>query len=292
MSSKDTKETNVLAQASILMVAGIVTRIIGVLYRSPVTSIIGDEGNGYYSIAVNIYTMILLISSYSIPMAVSKVVSAKIGKRQYRNANRAFQCAMAFAVAAGGLTFLIVEVFGDVLATNFMLEPMSAMALKVLGPALLIVSIMGVFRGYFQGLGTMMPTAVSQIIEQIFVLIASIAGAYVLYHRGEKVGALLHNENYAPSYGAAGASLGPVVGSLIGLIFLLLVYFSYRGRFKAQVKRDTSGTVDSYSTIFRLIVLTILPVLLSTTVYNISNVIDIRIYNSVMIQKGMEDVKA
>ena len=64
MSSKDTKETNVLAQASILMVAGIVTRIIGVLYRSPVTSIIGDEGNGYYSIAVNIYTMILLISSY------------------------------------------------------------------------------------------------------------------------------------------------------------------------------------------------------------------------------------
>ena len=73
MSSKDTKETNVLAQASILMVAGIVTRIIGVLYRSPVTSIIGDEGNGYYSIAVNIYTMILLISSYSIPMAVSKV---------------------------------------------------------------------------------------------------------------------------------------------------------------------------------------------------------------------------
>jgi len=65
LSSKDTKETNVLAQASILMVAGIVTRIIGVLYRSPVTSIIGDEGNGYYSIAVNIYTMILLISSYS-----------------------------------------------------------------------------------------------------------------------------------------------------------------------------------------------------------------------------------
>ena len=83
MSSKDTKETNVLAQASILMVAGIVTRIIGVLYRSPVTSIIGDEGNGYYSIAVNIYTMILLISSYSIPMAVSKVVSAKMAVLQY-----------------------------------------------------------------------------------------------------------------------------------------------------------------------------------------------------------------
>ena len=286
------KKSNFIVQGGILAAAGILSRIIGIARRFPMEHIIGDVGNGYYSAAYEVYAMMLIISCYSLPLAVSKVVSAKIGKRQYRNANRAFQCAMAFAVAAGGLTFLIVEVFGDILATDFMLEPMSAMALKVLGPALLIVSIMGVFRGYFQGLGTMMPTAVSQIIEQIFVLIASIAGAYVLYHRGEKVGALLHNENYAPSYGAAGASLGPVVGSLIGLIFLLLVYFSYRGRFKAQVKRDTSGTVDSYSTIFRLIVLTILPVLLSTTVYNISNVIDIRIYNSVMIQKGMEDVKA
>ena len=288
------KKSNFIVQGGILAAAGILSRIIGIARRFPMEHIIGDVGNGYYSAAYEVYAMMLIISCYSLPLAVSKVVSAKIGKRQYRNANRAFQCAMAFAVAAGGLTFLIVEVFGDILATDFMLEPMSAPSGRhpQLGPALLIVSIMGVFRGYFQGLGTMMPTAVSQIIEQIFVLIASIAGAYVLYHRGEKVGALLHNENYAPSYGAAGASLGPVVGSLIGLIFLLLVYFSYRGRFKAQVKRDTSGTVDSYSTIFRLIVLTILPVLLSTTVYNISNVIDIRIYNSVMIQKGMEDVKA
>ena len=69
MGRKSTSEKNVLAQASILMAAGILVRIIGVLYRSPVTSIIGDEGNGYYSIAYNIYAMVLLISSYSIPMA-------------------------------------------------------------------------------------------------------------------------------------------------------------------------------------------------------------------------------
>ena len=138
----------------------------------------------------------------------------------------------------------------------------------------------------------MMPTAVSQIIEQTFVLIASVAGAYFLYNRGAKVGALLHNENYAPSYGAAGASLGPVAGALIGLIFLMFVYFSFRGKFQYQVKKDNSSTVDSYKTIFRLIILTILPVLLSSAVYNISNIIDIRIYNSVMLQKGLEDIKA
>lgn len=286
------RKNNFIVQGGILAAAGIISRIIGIARRFPMEHIIGDVGNGYYSAAYEVYAIMLTISCYSLPLAVSKVLSAKMSKRQYKNANRAFQCSMIFALIAGGLTFCIAEVLGDKIATDFVLEPMSAMALKVLGPALLIVAVMGVFRGFFQGLGTMMPTAVSQIIEQIFVMIATIAGSYFLYHHGEKVGALLHNENYAPAYGAAGASLGPVIGALVGLIFLMFVYFSFRGKFHAQVNKDMSGVVDSYQSIFRLILLTILPVLLSSTVYNISNIIDIRIYNSVMIQKGLDDVKA
>lgn len=149
---------------------------------------------------------------------------------------------------------------------------------------------MGVFRGYFQGLGTMMPTAVSQILEQIFVLIGSIAGASVLYHYGDKVGALLHNKDYAPAYGAAGASIGPVIGAVIGLLFLVFVYAAYRKGAKKR-GRDGSGKVDSYPQILSMILLTIFPVLLSTTVYNISGVIDIKIFGSVMIEKGFGDVR-
>ena len=173
-----------------------------------------------------------------------------------------------------------------------MIEPMSAIALKVLGPALLIVSVMGVLRGYFQGLGTMVPTAVSQILEQIFVLVGSITGAYVLFNYGGKVGVLRHNEDFAPAYGAAGASIGPVIGSAIGLIFLFLVFSVYRKGTKAQRIKSAGQNADSYGQIFRIILLTILPVLLSTTVYNISNVLDIKIYNSVMVQKGLSDIKA
>lgn len=286
------KKSNFIVQGSILAMAGILSRIIGIARRFPMEHIIGDVGNGYYSAAYEVYALMLIISCYSLPLAVSKVVSAKISKRQYRNAQRVFQCAMIFAVISGGLCFLVAEVFGDVIASKFMLEPMSAMALKVLGPALLMVAVMGVLRGYFQGLGTMMPTAISQIIEQIFVLIASIVGAYFLFQKGEKVGALLHNENYAPAYGAAGASFGPVVGALVGLLFLLFVFALYRASTKSRMKRDVSGSADSYGEIFRLILLTILPVLLSTTIYNISNVLDIRIYNNVMLQKGLGDIKA
>lgn len=289
---KRKSKSNFIMQGSILAMAGIISRIIGIARRFPMEHIIGDKGNGYYGVAYEVYAMMLIISCYSLPLAVSKVVSSKMSKKQYKSAERAFRCAMAFAIGAGGLTFFVCEVFGDFLASDVMHEPMSAMALKVLGPALLIVSVMGVLRGYFQGLGTMVPTAVSQILEQIFVLIGSVAGAYVLFGYGGKVGALLHNEDYAPAYGAAGASLGPVIGSVVGLVFLMFVFSLYRKGTRSQRIRESGQRADSYRQIFRLILLTILPVLLSTTVYNISNVLDIRIYNSVMIQKGLEDVKA
>jgi stage V sporulation protein B len=292
MNMKKKKNSNFIVQGSVLALAGIISRIIGIARRFPMEHIIGDKGNGYYSAAYEVYTIMLLISCYSLPLAVSKVVSSKLSKRQYKSAERAFKCAMFFAIVAGGLMFIICEVFGDAIAKYYLLEPMSAMALKILGPALLIVSIMGVFRGYFQGLGTMVPTAISQVLEQVFVLVGTLVGASALYEYGTKVGALLHNEDYAPAYGAAGASIGPVLGAAIGLLLLVLIYVLYKKGTKKQIYRDASNYVDSYGTIFRLIILTILPVLLSTTVYNISTIIDLRIYNRIMIAKGLDSVKA
>ena len=141
MNNKDTKETNVLAQASILMVAGIITRIIGVLYRSPLTSVIGDEGNGYYGIAVNIYTMILLVSSYSIPMAVSKVVSSKLAVHQYRNAHKVFKCALMY-VLVGGIASLITFFGASILIPSN--QPKAIPVLRILAPTIFFLWI---FRG-------------------------------------------------------------------------------------------------------------------------------------------------
>lgn len=284
------KKSNFIVQGGILAMAGILSRIIGIARRFPMQHIFGDKGNGYYAAAYSVYSIMLIISCYSLPLAVSKVVSSKISKRQYKSAQRVFQCALVFALTMGGTTFLVCEFLGDFLAKYVMEEPMGALSLKVLGPALLTVSVMGVFRGYFQGLGTMMPTAVSQILEQIFVLVGSIAGTYVLYQYGAKAGALLHNEDFAPAYGAAGASIGPVLGSVAGLLFLVFVYMLYRRGTKKRVARD-AGRVDSYPQIFKLIILTVVPVLMSTTVYNISDVIDTKIFGSVMIQKGFGAVK-
>ena len=91
------KSSNFIVQGGILAAAGIVTRIIGMIYRIPVTNIIGDKGNGYYSSAYYIYNIMLLISSYSLPLAISKVVSARLSKNQYKNAAKVFKGGLLFA---------------------------------------------------------------------------------------------------------------------------------------------------------------------------------------------------
>ena len=92
---KENNNGGIIVQAGILAAASIVVRIIGLLYRSPLTAVIGDEGNGYYGYAFNIYSIVLMVSSYSIPSAISKLMAQKLALGEYRNAQRAFYCAMA-----------------------------------------------------------------------------------------------------------------------------------------------------------------------------------------------------
>lgn len=279
---KNTKAltTNVIGQATILMAAGIFVRIIGVLYRSPLTSIIGDEGNGYYSIAYNIYTMVLLVASYSIPMAVSKVISGKLALKQYRDAHRVLVCALIYVLVVGGIASLFTF-FG----ASFLIPASQANAvpvLRVLAPTIFFSGFLGVFRGYFQAHGTMVQTSISQIIEQIANAIFSIGMAliFIRLFAGGKAARI-------PVFGAMGSATGTGAGVLAGLIFMLLVYMGNRRVFLRKVRRDTSGVYSSYGEIFRVIILMVTPVILSTFVYNISPILDQTLFCDLMDFKGM-----
>ncbi|MBQ6392336.1 MAG: polysaccharide biosynthesis protein, partial [Eubacterium sp.] len=267
------------------MVAGIVTRIIGVLYRSPVTSIIGDEGNGYYSIAVNIYTMILLISSYSIPMAVSKVVSGKLALKQYRDAHKVFRCALLYVLIVGTIG-MCVTFFG----AQFLIPENQSNAipvLRILAPAIFISGFLGVFRGYFQAHGSMVPTSASQIIEQIMNAIVSI-GAAVLFIRLFAGG----DEQKVPVFGAMGSAAGIVAGVITGLVFMLVLYMSNASYFKKRRMHDVSGVNTSTGSLFLVILLMVTPVILSTFVYNISTVINQTVFIDVMDFRGVDSRQA
>lgn len=286
---KQSKGGGFLAQGIILASAGIITKIIGFIYRIPMLNFMGLDGQGYYDIAFQVYTIALTISSYSLPLAVSKLVSARMAKGERKNAYRVFKAAMLFAFVAGGLITLVVLLGADTIATNIMGAKLSTYALKVLAPGLLIVSIMGVLRGYFQGLGTMIPTALSQILEQIVNAVVSVVGAAMLLKYGESVAKTQGNELLAAAYSAAGGTLGTVAGALMGLVFLGFSYCAYKSIQKKQLRMDRSKHTEDYKTIFKLLLLTIAPVILSTTVYNLSNVVDSAMFNKIMTAQGFSE---
>lgn len=286
------QNSNFIVQGGILAAAGIISRIIGFIYRIPLQNTIGDAGMGYYSAAFQIYSIMLIISSYSLPVAVSKLVAARAAKGQYRNARRFFHGALLFATLTGGATCLIVLFGADTLAGNIMSMPKSAIALRMLAPTLLVVAIMGVVRGYFQGLGTMVPTAFSQLVEQIVNAVISIVAGVYLYEYGTKVAALLRDQDFAPAWGAAGGTLGTGAGALAGLLVLLIMFLVHKRMMRKNIKRDSAKAVDSYGRIFSALIVTVLPVILSTTIYNISDTLDQGVFNYVMDVKGFSDIKA
>lgn len=285
MEKKSGEENNILAQATILMVAGIIVRVISVLYRSPVTSIIGDEGNGYYSFAMNIYTMLLLISSYSIPMAVSKILSGKMALKEYRDAHKVFKCALIYVFVVGGIASLFTYFGASLLIPES--QSNAVPALKVLAPAIFMSGFLGVFRGYFQSHGGMMPTSVSQIIEQIMNAIVSVGAAVLFISIFAK-----NSESGRPVYGAMGSATGTMAGVATGLVFMLILYKKKNRKFLKKVRRDKSGVDSSYQEIFKMIFFMVTPVILGTFVYNISAVIDQSFFVKAMDAKKMESEMA
>lgn len=284
-------EKNFLVQGSILAIAGVITKIIGLIYRIPLMNIVGDEGMGYYSVAFSIYTVALMLTSYSMPLAVSKLVSERMALGQHKNAYKVFKGALAFAVIAGGITSLLIFFGADFIASTMMSMDLSAYALRVLGPCILIVALLGVFRGFFQGMGSMVPTAISQVLEQIINAIASVAGAYMLLQAGKNVAKQMNDKSYSSAYAAAGGTIGTIAGAFFALLLLIAIYFAYKKVLKRQMRRDRTKKSESYQLIFKILLATIVPVILSATVYNISDFLDSAIFNKIMAVQGYSKVE-
>lgn len=270
-----------IKQAGILAVAGILSRVIGLLYNSPMTAIIGDEGNGYYEVAYKAYTIILLISSYSIPSAISKVIAQRLAARDYRNAHKVFKGALIYVTAVGGAASILLFFF----APKMVNLSNSVTVLRFFAPTIFLSGIMGVLRGYFQAHRSMAQTSVSQIIEQFSNAVVSIWLAYVL------TGMVPATENTRRSvYGAVGGAVGTGMGVVAGLLFMGGMYGLNRKVIRRRIERDKTPEEESYGQIIRMILLVVTPFILSTFIYNINTFLNQTIFNQVMLEiKGMTE---
>ena len=280
MTQTKERKDNFVVQAGILAMAGIIVRIIGLLYRSPLAEIIGDEGNGYYSFAYNIYTIILLISSYSIPSAIAKVMAQRIAFGEYRNAHRLFRCALLYVVVVGligsGVAYFCAP---------FLVVENAVPVLRIFAPTIFFSGLLGVLRGYFQAQRTMVPTSVSQILEQILNACVSVFVAWLFIHL------MTGNDTTQKAIrGASGSAIGTGCGVVAALLFMLFIYLRRRKSIMEEIANDQTEHEESYKELFKVILLVVTPFILSTFIYNLSTSLNQTIYSELMMSvKNMSE---
>ena len=279
---KKSAKNNFIMQAGILAAAGIISRIIGLLYRSPLHSVIGDLGLGFYQSAYTFYTIVLLISSYSIPAAVSKVIAQKLAVKEYRNAHRIFRCALGYVLVVGGAASLFLF-FG----AGLLVEEAAVPVLRTFAPTVFIYGMLGVLRGYFQAHKSMAQTSVSQVLEQVANAVVSVGAAYLLIKNTMGTLEMPVEETeqiLRATRGAIGSALGTGVGVLVALLFMLAVYKLNKSFIDRRIRYDRHPEVDSYREILKMITMVVTPFVLSTAIYNLNDTINNALYTKIYLK--------
>ncbi|CFX10425.1 Peptidoglycan biosynthesis protein, SpoVB type [Syntrophomonas zehnderi OL-4] len=209
------KKSNFLKGALILSIAGAISKILGAIYRIPLARLLGAEGMGLYQMAYPIYTTILALATAGVPVAISVLVSRRETEGYSGDSKRIFKVSLLMLFIFGILLTLLVMQAAHFLAAKVLHEPRAYYPILAVAPAIFFSGLMSVFRGYFQGYQWMLPTAVSQVIEQLFRVTAVLILAFLLFPRGLE-------------YAAAGATFGAVVGGIVGLIVLICFYIFFQ----------------------------------------------------------------
>ena len=254
-----TKE-NFLKGAAILGIAGILVKILGAFYRIPLSNMISDQGMGYYQSAYPLYTLLVAISTSGFPTAIAKIVSEKRALQDYAGAHRVFKVSFLGFLMAGLLTSVFVF-FGAGYIVEIIGNTNAYYSLIAMTPALFFVPIMSAFRGYFQGRQIMTPTAISQLIEQLFRVTVGLFLAYQLLGKG------------LPQ-AAGGASFGASAGAIAGTIIIIGLYTRERKKIGEELKRSAAYKQESTSTIVKNILAIAIPITIGASIVPIMTTID------------------
>ncbi|MGE5561124.1 MAG: putative polysaccharide biosynthesis protein [Chloroflexota bacterium] len=201
-----------LSEAFILAVAGLISRVLGAIYRVPLTRLIGQEGLGLYQLAYPIYVTILQVSTSGINIAISKLVAERVALKNIRGARRVFETALIMLAVIGAAGALLLFLAAGPISANLHRDSRSYFAIIALAPAIFFVALMATFRGFFQGFSRFTPTALSQVTEQLMRVFTALTLGYLLLPRGVE-------------YAAAGASFGASAGAFLGLSLMVLLFF-------------------------------------------------------------------
>lgn len=266
--------------------AGLLAYLVTLMIRIPLSHIIGDQGMGFFAMGMEAFTLVSVVLSYGMARAVAVLVKYRVKREMFKSAKKVCRNAMLLAVILGTVAAAVFFIFAEFIASTLLLEHMGYMALAAVAPAMILAAVMGVLRGYFQGMGTMIPTVHSKLVVQIIMLAAGLLFGYTTYSYGRKIADFLQSSQYAAAYGAMGAAIGWSVACLFGVLHLLFIDMIYKGTFKQQLMKDTSKYTESNGQILTMLISTALPYMLCALLYNLNYLADQRIYNYVANVKG------
>lgn len=255
-------ENKFLKGAAILGIAGIITKVMGIFFRIPLTNWVGADGLSYYSAVYPIYTFFLIISTAGIPVAISRMVSERIAVKNYGGAHKVFKVSVMLMGVIGLVSFILVYFGADFIQDVFLKHPDTKYSLEAVAPSLFLVPIMSAYRGYFQGRQNMNPTAISQLVEQLFRVIFGLGLAYYLLNAGnDKV--------------SAGAIFGGTVGAGAGLATVIIIYLFSLRTIKRYINRNKSRIEPETSKeIIEEILIISVPITIGACILPLINMID------------------
>ena len=272
-SNSKNRSSSFVVQAAILASAGIFSRVIGFMYKLPMQAMIGDKGMGIYNQGHIIYNFLLILSSAGLPAAISKMVSARLAFNQSGNAHKVFLVALKFAICAGLMGSLILF-FGAGFFSYILQTPEVFLSIRALAPTVFVFAILSVFRGYFQGMNNTMPTAMSQIIEQIINAITSLLLVFMLFRINV-------------SYAAAGGNAATGVGAIVGLVVLLTIYKKKRPSIQEDIHKNRAyETNESEGAIASELIRTSFPIIAGTAIFSAAALIDNYMVMNLMGRSG------
>lgn len=269
-----------------LGIAGIFVKVLGAFFRIPLANIVTDQGMAYYTPAYSLYAVLLVISTSGIPIAISRMVSERYAIGRFDEADRVFHISRALMISLGVLGFIVLFFFARPIAAAMHLEG-SALAMQATAPALLLVPIMSSYRGYFQGQQLMAPTAISQVVEQIFRVGAGLSLAVILMHSAFMA------DLYTPlQKGAAGGCFGASAGAVGGLAVMIVIYLMARKSLKQRIRRSRKGEQETAGSILKSIVGIAIPITIGATLMPLVNLVDATIVMGRLTAIGFDTVQA
>ena len=245
----------------ILAVAGALVKVMGALYRIPLYRILDDHGIGLFQAAFPIYTMMLSISTAGVPVAVSKLVAEKLAKDNYQGARQVFRVSLWLMLATGLTATGVLLLGANRYATDFLKAPGTYYSLVVIAPSILFFAVKSTFRGFFQGQQTMIPTAISQIVEQLIRVITIFALASILVRQSVE-------------RGAAGAAAGTVTGALVALLLLIVIYGYKLPAYRKRESLASHNTLLPTGKVIKEIFFLALPITIGSLILPLVNVVD------------------